>query len=56
MVGGSVKQVISSKNDILSNICTEDVDYVETAEELLSKHEDDQLVLTIVSVENLHIH
>jgi hypothetical protein len=26
------------------------------AEELLLKHEDDKLVLTIVSVENLHIH
>jgi hypothetical protein len=26
------------------------------AEELLLKHEDEQLVLTIVSVENLHIH
>jgi hypothetical protein len=28
----------------------------ERAEELLLKHEDDELVLTIVSVENLHIH
>jgi hypothetical protein len=27
-----------------------------TAEELLLKHEDDELVLTIVSVENLHVH
>jgi hypothetical protein len=27
-----------------------------TAEELLLKHEDDQLMLTIVLVENLHIH
>ncbi len=27
-----------------------------TAEELVLKHEDDELVLTIVSVENLHIH
>jgi hypothetical protein len=26
------------------------------AEELLLKHEDDELVLTIVLVENLHIH
>jgi hypothetical protein len=26
------------------------------AEELLLKHEDDELVLTFVSVENLHIH
>jgi hypothetical protein len=26
------------------------------AEELLLKHEDDELVLTIVSVENFHIH
>ncbi len=26
------------------------------AEELILKHEDDELVLTIVSVENLHIH
>ncbi len=27
-----------------------------TAEELLLKQEDDELVLTIVSVENLHVH
>ncbi len=27
-----------------------------TAEELLLKHEDDELVLTIVLVENLHVH
>ena len=27
-----------------------------TAEELLLKHEDDKLVLTIVLVDNLHIH
>jgi hypothetical protein len=29
---------------------------IERAEELLLKHEDDELVFTIVSVENLHIH
>ncbi len=31
-------------------------DFVQTAEELLLKQEDDKLVLTIVSVENLHVH
>jgi hypothetical protein len=33
-----------------------DIEKPMSAEELLLKHEDDKLVLTIVSVENLHIH
>ncbi len=42
------KNIQAKQTDCLDN-CQEG------AEELLLKHEDDELVLTIVSVENLHI-
>jgi hypothetical protein len=43
--------ISASSSRLLISLCA-----VLTAEELLLKHEDDHLVLTIVLVENLHIH